>query len=219
MSLLRMSSRFSAFTLGLMLVAAASPLAAQTEWSVGPLVGAYRAMGSFEQASIYDTDLPYTPQDLNGYAWGAEARAWFGGRWGAQLQVSSSSSTIGPTISPGGPTRTRTANVQLATAQALYNLLPAQSRGRLWLGAGLGAVRHAGNAYADFDKPVDLAGVVGLGVSLPIMQHLSATAGATGAFYFYNLAMPAMFALNPGSMERGRQADVLYHVGLAWRWQ
>ncbi|MHB1863840.1 MAG: hypothetical protein ACYCVL_12830 [Gemmatimonadaceae bacterium] len=99
----------------------ASPLAAQTEWSLGPLVGAYRAVGSFEQASIYDTDLPYTPQDLHGSAWGAEARAWFGGRWGAQLQVSSSTSTIGPTVSPEGPTRTRTANVQLATAQALYN--------------------------------------------------------------------------------------------------
>ncbi len=86
-------------------------------------------MGSFEQASIYDTDLPYTPQALNGNAWGAEARAWFGGRWGAQLQVSSSSSTIGPTISPGGPTRSRTANVQLATAQALYNILPRNRRG------------------------------------------------------------------------------------------
>ena len=219
MPLLRMSVRWWALTLSLALFAAASPLAAQTAWSLGPFVGAYRAMGSFEQASIYDTDLPYTPQALNGNAWGAEARAWFGGRWGAQLQVSSSSSTIGPTISPGGPTRSRTANVQLATAQALYNILPAQSPGRLWLGAGLGAVRHVGNAYANYGSPVNLAGVVGLGVSLPIMQHVSATAGATGAFYFYNLAMPPMYALNPGSMERGRQADVLYHVGLAWRWR
>lgn len=194
----------------------AAPLQAQTSFEVGPLFGYYLPTGSFESASVYSTALPRKPSDLAGFAWGGEARAWFGGRLGVAAQSFIASSDVGGGVTPAGVLGATSARVLTFTVQGLLDLSPASERYRLWLGAGPGLVRHEGDAYAPYGSPTDLAGTVGAGVNLPIFSDLSVTAGASALFYMLDVPMPLMLQENPGSLERGFQTDLLFRLGLSW---
>lgn len=211
--------RRSLVSLGLVLgvlFAGSQPIRAQVRFDVAPLIGYYRPLGAFDDASVYSTRLPATPQDLSGFAWGGAAHLWFGGHLGAEFQVVDASSTIASVITPGGPTPPTSAHVLMASAQALYVLSGSAEAPRLWVGAGPGIVHHGGDAYAPYDSPTEVAATVSLGSAIPITSHLHATLGVDMLFYTFDLPLPPPLQQNPGSLEHGAQSDALVHVGVSW---
>ena len=188
---------------------------AQTSVSIGPVVGYYRPFGHFERASVYSTDLPMKPEDLSGPEFGGEVDAWFGRRVGASIEAGFASSSVPATVTPAGMRGPTAARVETAVAQALVSL-PTSFREHLWLSAGVGVIRHAGTAYARYGSPSEGAGVIGAGAKADLNDHFSLTAGITTLWYMFNLPMPAELRLNPGSLERGRQMDAIFHLGARW---
>ena len=77
--------------------------------------------------------------------------------------------------------------VSTGSAQLLFRLSGNGSRARVWLTAGGGAIQHGGSTYAPFGKPVNFAGVFGLGSAIRITGGLSAEAGVTSMVYDLNI--------------------------------
>ena len=193
------------------LAAAAS---AQARVELGPLLALYTPMSGFRPASYYTTSLPNSPGDLSGLAWGGDARLWFTQRAGLQLQIASASSRVGGGNTPGGPVSSTPARVLTASVQVLYTVATAARGTRLWIGGGVGVVRHGGAAYAPYGAPAQLATVLGLGSAIPIGRHLNATVGLTTFLYSIDVSDSAGTTL-----EHGAQVDPLVHAGLAWSWR
>jgi hypothetical protein len=206
--------------LGLALLTAAlvSPArgAAQVRAELGPIFGYYRPYGSFEAASVYSTALPLAPKDLRGPAWGAESRVWFGERIGTGLQWSVAGSTIPSTNTPGGPSSPTHAQVMTVTAQALLTLVGTPAQRQIWVSAGVGAIRHGGKAYEPYGTPTDVGPVVGGSARFGITRDLHATLGLSTLIYVLDVPMPPELRPNLGSLEHGRQADLLVHLGFTW---
>lgn len=215
--LLRLSRSSRWFVLSSLVVApivgSAVPLHAQVSFDIGPLVAYYRPLGDFDPVSIQSTALPNAPSDLSALAWGGEAHLTFGRRWGAGAQVSFTQSTVPQVIAPGGPRGPTGAQVIAAAVQAEYDVSPAPEKYRLWFGAGPGLVRHGGDAYERYGSPTDIAGVVGIGLTIPIAAHLRFAVGATTLLYSLDVKEGGA---NPLSLEHGFQTDALVHVGVRW---
>ncbi len=192
------------------------PVGAQVRIDVAPVIGYYHPLGTFDQASVYSTTLPTSPQDLSGFAWGGAVHLWSGGHFGAEIQVVDASSTIASVITPGGPSPPTSAHVLMATAQALYVASRTPEGPRVWFGAGPGVVHHGGDAYAPYDSPTEIAATLSLGSAVAIWSHLDATFGVDMLFYAFDLPLPPPLEQNPGSLEHGSQADALLHFGLSW---
>jgi hypothetical protein len=194
-------------------------LAAQPRVSVGPYVGYYRPLGHFDPASVYITGMPTTPQDLSGAAFGGEADVWFGRRLGVSIEAGVSQSTV-PAQAPEGTRASTSARVETVVAQALV-ALPRGIGTHLWVSAGLGLVRHAGDAYASVGSASEGAGVLGVGSSFDMNDHIAITAGITTLWYMLDIPMPTQLRGNPGSLERGLQIDATFRVGARWtmRWR
>lgn len=204
------------FGSALLLLLGGSPVFAQTSIELGPLGGYYRPTGSFEPATVYSVRMPGEPKDLSGMAWGGEARVWFGGPFGAGIQVVSVGSERGSVITPVGPTGPIPARVTTGIVQLLFDVLDRADGVRVWLSAGPGLVRHGGEAYDAVGSQADVAAAGGVGGSCPIAGSLRATAGLTALLYSYNVAMPAALRLNGESLQKGSRRDALFHVGVNW---
>jgi hypothetical protein len=191
-----------------------TPLSAQISFDVGPLVAYYRPIGNFDPASVYTTDLPNKPSDLSAMALGSAAHVWFGQRWGAGAQVAVANSSVPEMATPNGPRGPTAAQEMTASVQAQYDISPNPEKFRVWVSAGPGVIRHAGKAYERYGSPVDVAGVVGIDITVPIASRLRFAAGVTTLLYPFDVPMPANLSLNPGSLEHGFQTDALLHVGL-----
>jgi hypothetical protein len=189
---------------------------AQVRVEVGPILGYYRPYGSFDSASVYSTALPNTPQNLKGGAWGGDARVWFGKRLGTELKALVAHSTIPEVFTPAGPRGPTPATITTASAQGLLTVLGTPARHQVWVSAGVGAIRHGGDSYASYGSPWDFGLAVGAGARIRLTPHVHATFGLTTLVYTFDLPMPPALRLNPGSLEHGRQVDVLTHVGLSW---
>lgn len=197
-----------------LLTVVAAMASAQARIELGPLLAFYTPVGGYRPAPYYTTRLPNSPGDLSGVAWGGEARLWLSHRAAVQLQVASASSMVGGGNTPGGTFPSRPARVLTASAQALYSVATTAHGARVWIGGGLGVVRHGGTAYAPYDAPAQLATVLGLGSAIPIGGHLNATVGVTTFLYSIDVSDSAGTAL-----EHGAQVDPLLHAGLAWSWR
>jgi hypothetical protein len=80
----------------------------------------------------------------------------------------------------------------------------------------VGAIRHGGAAYDRFSTPTDFGPVVGAGARFALTRQLHTTVGFRTLVYMFDLPMPPELRLNPGSLERGRQVDLLVHLGVSW---
>ncbi len=203
---------------------AAVPLSAQSSFEFGPLFGYYRPTGSFSTAtaSFSDASPPARASYLAAVAWGAQVRWWLGKRFGVELQAADAASRVHggpvtwamPCAFPGcGPIPVAPPiprSVLVGSVQLLYDVSPAPERYRVWLAAGPGFVQHRGKQYQPFGSPIQSAGVVGLGGSLPLVGHLRATAGVTTEMYVFHLRVAGH------EIQTGFQTDVLFHVGLIW---
>jgi hypothetical protein len=194
----------------------ASPLGAQVAFNGGLLAGYYRPFGNFDAASVYSTSLPRVPSELSGFAWGGVAQVAFGGRMGAEAQLSVANSATPGVITPAGPRGPTSAQLVVATLQGQYDISPQPESFRLWVSAGPGLIRHGGDAYAPYGSPVSAAGAFGASLRLPIASRLQVTAGTTTLLYLFDLKMPPELRGNPGSLQRGRQTDVLWQLGMRW---
>jgi hypothetical protein len=198
------------------LLAAAAPARAQTSVELGPVFGYYRPLGRFEPASVYSTSLPGDPSELAGVSWGGAAQVRFGGRLGAEVQVSVANSIIPGGNTPAGPGKGVRAAVAAALAQGQYDVSPMPARFHVWLGAGPALVRHGGSAYAPYGSPVSAAGAASVGVSARVASRAEVALGVTTLLYPFDLAMPAALQRNPGSLEHGFQTDAMVHLGVRW---
>jgi len=205
-----------AATVPAILIVAASRANAQVTGTLAAFVGYYQPFGHFDPASVYDTSLPETPEDLRGSAWGGVGHLAFGNRFGVAVQVATTNSRVPESINPGGVSPQTDAPVFLATVQGQY-AIPLAPHARLWLNAGTGFVRHGGTAYARRGTPASLAGAFGTTLEVPVAWHLQLTANATALVYPFDVPMPPNLRLNPGSLQHGIQEDALLHVGVAWR--
>lgn len=199
-----------------MAIAAPSIAAAQATVEVGPLLGHFRPLGSFESATVYSTALPVAPRDLSGLAVGGEARIWFGARVGGELRASVARSTVPSVSTPGGPSPSTPARVTTLSAQALFTIAGTPGRNQVWLSGGLGVVRHGGKAYEPYTSLTDPGPIAGAGVRLGVTHRLQITGGISAVTYMFDMPMPPALRLNPGSLERGRQLDLLFHLGMSW---
>ena len=193
-------------------VGLARPCAAQDRLEIGPLLGLYAPLGSFQPAPYYSTALPTGPGDMSALAVGAQARFWFRGRLGLQLQAAEASSNVGGGNTPGGVSPPSTVHILTGTVQALYNLHP-WGRTRLWISGGAGLIRHGGTAYAPYGSPSRAAGVLGLGTSLPLTKHLRGELGLTTLLYSFDLQDSTAT-----SIEHGFQVDPVASLGFTWGW-
>ncbi|MEO7086326.1 MAG: hypothetical protein ABI442_08360, partial [Gemmatimonadaceae bacterium] len=110
---------------------------------------------------------------------------------------------------------------RITTASALvtYDVSEKHSRA-LWLGAGPGYIRHAGQAFGDSGNPTSIAAVFGLGSTIPLGSAIRVELGASAFLYEYG----GMFGLvggppslnATGQFERRFQHDGVLHVGVAW---
>lgn len=203
----------SALSLGV-----ARPLAAQVSVELGPVVGYYHPLGHFGPASVYATDLPTTPQELSGTAWGGQARVWIGSHFGNGAQASVASSTVeqGCTPGPGGCLPSRSARVLAVSARVLYDLSPKPRTYRVWVGVGPVLVRHGGTSYAPYGPPTDFGTSLGAGADVRLIGGLRVSAGVNTLFYTLYLPMPADLQLNGGALEYGPQTDMLLELGATW---
>jgi hypothetical protein len=194
-------------------IAAPATGTAQVRVELGPFVAAYAPLGSFRANDYVSTALPTKPSYLGGLAWGAQGRFWLNPRVGIQLQAAVAASRFGGGVNtPAGFTTTpKDAHVVALTAQVAYR--PLRSSSALVLSAGVGVVRHGGEAYGwpalRGLNPFALA--LGVGSDLHIGHWLTATLGVTTLLY--DLDVHDDFNQH---FERGFQADLLPHVTLAW---
>jgi hypothetical protein len=197
-------------------LAFATPVArsvvAQERFEIGPFAALYLPTGSFQPAPYYSTALPTDPSDMSGLALGGQAKLWLSPRVGFQLQAAIVSSTVGGGPTPIGVLSPTQAQVLTLTAQGLYDLRPTPST-RLWLSAGAGLIRHCGAAYSPYGSPTQLAGVLGLGSSLPIYHGLRANLGVTTLWYVFTARDSTST-----TVEHGFQLDALLQAGLSWAW-
>jgi hypothetical protein len=198
-------------------VALVSVARAQVKIELGATMGLYSPLGSFQPAQIHSTSLPDSPGSLGGAAYGAQLRLWVAPRLGFELAGAMASSTFGGGATPGGRGSSFTsARVSTGTAELLFRVTGDESRARVWLGAGAGAVQHGGDAYANFGNPVNYGGVLGVGSAIRISGGLSADVGVSSMIY--NLNIRGNASNDPGLSERGTQVDMLLRTGLSYSW-
>jgi hypothetical protein len=186
---------------------------AQVRLDVGPTIGLYAPVGDFRPAAYYSTALPASPQDLAGFAFGAQGRLWLAPRVGVQVEGAVVSRHVGGGATPGGLVPATAARVFTSTLQLLYSLSAPASRPRVWLSAGGALVHHGGAAYAPYRGRTDLGGVVGLGSAIAIRPRLSVTAGL--GMLVYQMALRDSQGI---LVEHGAQVDVRLQAGLTWSW-
>jgi hypothetical protein len=71
-------------------------------------------------------------------------------------------------------------------------------------------------AQVSFELGPTLGPVIGAGAAVRLFRGLRATLGAFTIFYTLDLPMPPRLSGNPGSLQRGKQADLQLQVGLTW---
>lgn len=189
----------------------------QVRTSLEAFAGYYRPFGHFDPASVFSTSLPADPSNLEGTAVGGSVQLSIGRRYGLATQFAVANSRIGQVVTPDGPRGPTDANVSLGMLLAQYDVSPKPGGFRVWLNAGVAAIRHGGDAYRLYGSPVSYGPAIGTSLSVPLAAHLAFAADVTGIFYQFNVPMPSGLAGNPGALEHGGQQDALIHVGLAWR--
>lgn len=207
--------RRSALVVALSLVGAARPVLAQVGVEVAATLGYYSPLSSFRPAASYSSDLPHSPGDLAGVAYGAQLRLWLSSRIGLELEGTTSASIVGGGPTPEGEARTTSARISSGSMLLLYQLTRRSERAHLWLGAGGGAIQHGGRTYEPYGRPVNFAAVVGLGSAIRISGGLSANVGVTSMIY--DLDIRGTPRTDGGVRERGRQVDMLMQTGLSYR--
>jgi len=193
------------------LAGSAAILTAQTSIGSGVITGYYQPLGRFEPAPILSTGLPKVPTDLRGHATGLDGQVSIGGHWGIEAFASTTPSHLIGCICPGGggPRDGINARVNVAVLEGQYDILPAPSQYRLWVSAGPALVQHAGDAYTPYDSPRSWAAAFGLDLAVDLAGPFQLHANATTMTYTFDV-MPD----SPQSLERGRQLDALFSVGL-----
>ena len=190
---------------------------AQMKVELAANIGRYSPLGSFEPEEVYYTGLPNSPSALGGAALGGELRLWVASRIGFALSGSTVSSTVGGGSTPNGYARPNAARVSMGSAQVLFRVSGDNSRARVWLGAGGGAVEHGGAAYEQFGSPVNSAGVLSVGSAIRIAGGLSADVGVTTMVYNLDVGR-SQLTLGAPVRERGQQVDMLLRTGLSYSW-
>lgn len=204
------------WVLGMLAIVSPVRSTAQVSVEIGPVVGYYSPLGGFDDASVYRTSLPRTPQGLRGFAWGGEVRAWFGKRVGAEVDAMIAHSEVPRIFSPGGPVGPTPANVTTFTAQGLFRFGGDPSSHQLWVSGGIAAVRHGGDAYEPHGTPRDLGPVAGIGAQVGLAHQLRATFGINLVMYTFDVPMPYELRMNPGSLQHAQRVDVWTHLGVTW---
>lgn len=199
-----------------LLVSPVLSLSAQASGAIGLFAGYYRPFGHFDPASIYSTALPTEPGDLRGPAWGGVGQLVIHRRFGLEAQVAVARSTLPEVITPAGPRGPTKAEVDIASLEGQYDVSPRSERYRVWLSAGPAVIRHGGDAYAPYGRPVSVGGAVSAALVVPLRSELQMAFDLTTLWYVFDLPMPSQFQNNPGSLEHGAQRDALLRVGLRW---
>ena len=207
--------RWSTLVIAASSMAIVSGASAQLKVELGATIARYSPLGSFDRGSLHVINIPDRPSDLGGAALGGELRLWIVQRVGFSLSGSTVSSDVGGGVTPQGYVSPTNARISTGSAQLLYRVTGAESRARVWLSAGAGFVKHGGDAYEQFGKPVDVAGVFGAGSAIRITGGLHAELGVTTMLYSMN-ASASQLAYGPGLFERGNQTDLLLRTGLSY---
>lgn len=197
-------------------VALASPAYAQQSASVEGFVGYYRPFGHYEPASAYPIGLPTRPSDLRAPMLGISGRMGITPRLGVAAQIATGRSQSGPFLTPGGPIDAISASTIVGSLVGQYDVTTSPARYHLRLNVGPAFVRHGGDAYKSAGASTSFAPALGTSLAVPMGAHLQLSAEATGMFYSTNIPMPAELRGNPGPLQRGRQRDLLLHLGVAW---
>jgi hypothetical protein len=186
---------------------------AQVQVELGPVLGYYRPVGSFQSTSATAVSLPARPRDKAGAALGAAGRVWLGHRFGLEMQVASARSSVPASVPPGGPVGPTPVRVLILSAQGTWALTTGPET-HFWVGAGAGIVRHGGAAYAPYESPTDVAGTFGLGTSVRVHGPVRLVVGVTT--FLYSLSVES--SAGP-TLQHGFQVDPLAHLSLVWRWR
>jgi hypothetical protein len=183
---------------------------------IGPVVGYYRPFGNFEMPSVYSTSLPNAPGELRAVTRGGMIHASFGRRFGVEGQLAIAHSTIGVEGTSAGPGERTDALEVVATLLGQFDVSPTPERYRVWLSAGPGFIQHGGSAYAKFGSPKSFGSALGVGIAVPIRYRLQIAAGATALRYHIDVTTPQTMGGDPATLQRGRQTDALFHLGVRW---
>jgi len=192
--------------------------AAQTTVEIGPRLGYYDPTGDFEGGIVTNGGLPSNPLALDGIAWGAAARVWFGRRFGLDAQAAIVRSNIPAVNTPAGWTSPATRATVMPMSFHGNLAFISHPLVRSWLGVGLSLVRHGGSAYSSVGGLTEAAPSATLGANVHILNRLGATVGVSAMRYMYNVPRPpGGSASSETSLQRGWCTPLMVMVGLDWR--
>ena len=186
-----------------------SPVAAQS-LELGPSLGWYQPLSTFRVGPVESTDLPQSPRELRGFAWGVDGRLLLQKRAGVEGIFATAASTVPGCECPGGfalpPTGER---VSLVAVQGLYRI-PIGEANEIGFGLGPTMVQHGGEGYGRYGSPKSWGGIGGVELSQLLGSHLEAAAHALAAAYSFHLGYPP---------QSGPQLDLLIFLDVRWRWR
>ena len=198
--------------LGAVLLAHLTPgaIAAQVRFDVGPYVGFYAPIGSFPSAPFPGPfELPPArSRQGTAVAVGAQGTLWFVPRIGLSVQWGTTSSVVRTREQFGSQDAEQSARVSAGALQLLVPLEVPSLQGRVYVGAGVGLVRRSGDFYEAYERPSNVAGVLGLGSDFALVRHAHLTLGFQS--YLYSLRLRQQ---GGPTFDSGFQADMLARVG------
>ncbi len=185
-------------------------IAAQVRFDVGPYVGLYAPTGSFPSAPFPGPfELPPArSRQGTAVAVGAQGTLWFVSRIGLSVQWGTTSSVVRTREEFGSQDAEQSARVSAGALQLLVPLEVPSLQGRVYVGAGVGLVRRSGDFYEAYERPSNVAGVLGLGSDFALVRHAHLTLGFQSYLYSLRLRQEG----GP-TFDSGFQADMLARVG------
>ena len=177
---------------------------AQTRVELGPFAGVFVPLSSFE-----GNLGPVVHQVA--VAGGGEAHLWIGEHFGLVAQLGASPSDVRKTETRATGFGVAPASVRWLSAALAWRIAPLDLANDLRFRAGAGFVQHRGAAFARYDFPQAVTGLLGIEATWPLRAAVRVLAGIDGYVYPHRLTDTL------GVQYRERlQVNVVAKIGVLW---
>jgi hypothetical protein len=186
-------------------------LAAQVRFELGPYVGIYAPIASFSSAPFQGPFIlgPATSRQGTAVMVGAQGTFWLDSRIGLSIQWGTASSTVRTREEFGTQESEESARVSAGALQLLVPLQVPSLQGRAHVGAGVGLMRRSGDFYEVYERPTNVAGVLGLGSNFALSRQVHLMLGFQS--YLYSLQLRQT---GGDTFDSSFQTDFLARVGV-----
>jgi hypothetical protein len=140
---------------------------------------------------------------------GAQGTFWLDSRLGLSIQWGTASSAVRTRAEFGVQEAEQPARVSAGALQLLVPLQVPSLQGRVHVGAGVGLMRRSGDFYEAYDRPRNVAGVLGLGSNFALSRQVHLMLGLQSSLYSLQLRQTG-----GDTFDSSFQTDFLARVGV-----